>query len=91
MSDKSISDKQADILIVDDTPENLDILVQLFNDRNYNFRPVTNGKTALSFAQNKPPDLIFLDINIPKMNDFEVFRELNKNFKLIYNIFKVIL
>ena len=67
------------ILIVDDNPENLSILGKLLgrNDRNLIF--AKNGITALDFAKRKNPDLILLDIMMPKMDGFEVCRRLKQD------------
>ncbi len=60
------------ILIVDDTPINLRLLVNILADKNYRVRPVSSGKMALRAAQAAPPDLILLDIMMPEMNGYEV-------------------
>lgn len=67
---------RADILAIDDTPENLQLLSQLLTNRNYKVRSVTKGKTALRAAQAAPPDLILLDINMPEMGGYEVCEKL---------------
>lgn len=67
---------QADILAIDDTPENLQLLSQLLTERHYKVRSVTKGKTALRAAQAAPPDLILLDVNMPEMNGYEVCQHL---------------
>jgi PAS domain S-box-containing protein len=67
---------QADILAIDDTPENLQLLSQLLTERHYKVRSVTKGSTALRAAQAAPPDLILLDVNMPQMNGYEVCQQL---------------
>ena len=64
--------RAADILIVDDTPANLQVLAGMLKDRGYRVRPVPGGKLALLAARRDPPDLILLDINMPEMNGYEV-------------------
>jgi len=64
------------ILLVDDTPENLRLLSDLLSQQGYKVRSVMNGRTALKAAQAKPPDLILLDINMPQMNGYQVCQEL---------------
>ena len=66
----------ASILIVDDTPANLQVLAGMLKDRGYKVRPVPSGKLALAAAQRDPPDLILLDINMPEMNGYEVCEHL---------------
>jgi PleD family two-component response regulator len=60
------------ILVVDDTPANLQVLSGMLKDRGYKVRPVPGGKLALLAARRDPPDLILLDINMPEMNGYEV-------------------
>lgn len=69
-------DRQPSILVVDDTVENLRLLVGILGERGYEARPVTNGPDALVAAEHEPPDLILLDVTMPGMNGFEVCRAL---------------
>jgi sigma-B regulation protein RsbU (phosphoserine phosphatase) len=62
----------ASILVVDDTPANLQVLAGMLKDRGYRVRPVPSGKLALLAAHRDPPDLILLDINMPEMNGYQV-------------------
>ena len=64
------------ILIVDDTVPNLELLAGLLRARGHEARPATSGKQALVAAQADPPDLILLDIKMPEMDGFEVCRRL---------------
>ncbi len=70
------------ILIVDDTPANLDLLSNILKGAGYGVRPAPNGWLALRAAHNTPPDLILLDINMPEMNGFEVCRQLKQDDRL---------
>lgn len=67
------------ILIVDDTPHNLHLLVDILTKYDYKVRPVPNGKLALSAAEISPPDLILLDIMMPDLNGYEVCKQLKSN------------
>jgi CheY-like chemotaxis protein/GAF domain-containing protein len=64
------------ILVVDDTPANLRLLVTMLKQQGYEVRPTLNGKIALSAARAIPPDLVLLDIMMPEMDGYEVCRHL---------------
>jgi len=70
---------KGDILIVDDTPANLKLLVSLLSSNGYNVRPASSGEIALRSVEAKQPSLILLDIRMPKMDGFEVCRRLKDN------------
>jgi len=72
----------ASILVVDDTPANLQVLAGMLKDRGYKVRPVPSGKLALLAARRDPPDLILLDINMPEMNGYEVCERLKADDQL---------
>jgi len=75
MQDQSEAQRPS-ILIVDDTPENIDVLKEALKDQ-YSVRPAINGTTALKIANaTPPPDLILLDIMMPGMDGYEVMRRL---------------
>src|ERR671933_235222 len=71
-----MSNYQANILVVDDAPANLRLLVGILQERGYEVRPVPNGKLALFAAQGRLPDLILLDIMMPEMDGYEVCSKL---------------
>jgi signal transduction histidine kinase len=62
----------ANVLIVDDTVENLRLLTSILGEQGYEVRSVTSGRQALQAVERDPPDLILLDINMPEMNGYEV-------------------
>ena len=66
----------ADILIVDDTPANLNVLSAILGKRGYRVRPAINGALALKAAQKAAPDLILLDVQMPGLDGYEVCRQL---------------
>ena len=68
-----------EILVVDDTPANLRLLVQLLTEQGYKPRPCPNGKLAIAGVQLSIPDLILLDINMPDLNGYEVCQQLKAN------------
>jgi phosphoserine phosphatase RsbU/P len=81
VEDKAVA-RTADVLVVDDTPANLQVLAGMLKERGYKVRPVPSGKLALLAAQHDPPDLILLDINMPEMNGYEVCEHLKADDKL---------
>jgi two-component system sensor histidine kinase/response regulator len=70
---------KGDLLIIDDTPDNLRLLSTMLTEQGYDIRCVTNGSTALMGVQAQAPDLILLDINMPGMNGYEVCQHLKAN------------
>ena len=67
------------ILVVDDAPENIDLLVGLLKDK-YRVKAALNGEVALSIARSpSPPDLILLDIIMPGMDGLEVCETLKSD------------
>lgn len=67
---------QGNILIVDDTPDNLRLLSRMLTDRGYKVRPAPNGARALATTEKEIPDLILLDVMMPEMNGYEVCQSL---------------
>ncbi len=70
-----------DILIVDDTPENLTVLRQMLTEQNYMVRPALNGEIAIKAVNTSSPDLILLDIRMPGMDGYEVCKQLKSEEK----------
>ena len=67
---------EANILVVDDTPDNLRLLMGILTERGYRVRPMPTGAQALSAIQAEPPDVILLDIKMPGMSGYEVCEQL---------------
>jgi two-component sensor histidine kinase len=67
---------KANILIVDDMPDNLRLLDEMLAEQGFTVRAALNGPRALSTVQITPPDLILLDIKMPEMDGFEVCERL---------------
>lgn len=64
------------ILIVDDTPANIQTLAATLKERGYQISVATNGKQALEVVERVRPDLILLDVMMPEMDGFETCRRL---------------
>lgn len=69
---------KADLLVVDDTPENLQLLTDLLREQGYVVRAALNGELALKAIVQQLPDLILLDIKMPGMDGFEVCTQLKR-------------
>lgn len=77
----TISEKTSpttNILIVDDTPDNLRLLAKMLESQGYVVRKALSGKMALQGAYRNPPDLILLDITMPEMSGYEVCQKLKE-------------
>jgi putative two-component system response regulator len=70
------------LLLVDDTPENLRFLAVSLKSEGYRIRVAPSGELALSMAHEEKPDLILLDIDMPGMNGYEVCNSFKKNIYL---------
>ncbi len=75
----SKTDNKGNILLIDDLPENLQLLSDLLIRLDYNVRSVTSGRMALKTIQVKPPDLILLDVKMPEMDGYQVCQKLKAN------------
>ncbi len=64
------------ILIVDDTPANLQVLSAALSHEGYEVGIATNGESAIRQAQYRPPALILLDVQMPGIDGFETCRRL---------------
>ena len=70
--------KKEKILVVDDTPENLDLVMEIL-DEDYTLFMTVNGHLALKIAKAQKPDLILLDIMMPEIDGYEVLRRLKQD------------
>jgi putative two-component system response regulator len=67
------------VLVVDDSPENIDLLSEILRD-DYRVRVATSGEKALKIVySDEPPDLILLDIMMPGISGLEICRRLKAN------------
>ena len=67
------------ILIVDDAPENIQLLSNILAKEGFRLSVATGGQQALSIAAKKLPDIILLDIVMPDIDGFEVCELLKRN------------
>jgi len=69
---------QHSVMVVDDTPHNLRLLIETVAQLGVETRPILDGETAMKAAILQPPDLILLDIRMPCMDGLEVCRHLKQ-------------
>jgi two-component system sensor histidine kinase/response regulator len=74
--------KNSTILIVDDNPENLQVLGNSLQNKNYRVEFATDGTAALEWLKKTAFDLVLLDVMMPGMNGFEVCSKMRTNKKL---------
>ena len=75
-----LSDTRQTVLVVDDVPENIDVLNGILR-AGYKVKVALNGAKALDIAASEtPPDLILLDIMMPEMDGYEVCRRLKADY-----------
>jgi two-component system cell cycle response regulator len=67
------------ILVVDDVPDNVDILDARLSSRGYQVATATNGEEALASVHDQPPHLILLDVMMPGMDGREVARRIKED------------
>ena len=73
--------EQAKILVVDDNPNNLELLARILEKQNHEVRGVSRGAKALEIAESGWAELILLDIKMPEMNGYEICKQLKANDK----------
>lgn len=75
-------DRQTTIMLVDDTPANLEVLREMLQEQGYRILLFPSGQTALRALERNLPDLILLDILMPEMDGFEVCRRIKSDERL---------
>lgn len=71
--------ENGDILIVDDNPNNLQVLMGLLGQAGYKVRPALSGEIALRAVEVSLPDLILLDVRMPGIDGYETCKRLKAN------------
>lgn len=69
----------ATVLVVDDNQQNLELLQAYLDDMDCKTIAAADGIEALDIIKQSPPDLILLDVMMPKMSGFEVCRRIKNN------------
>jgi two-component system sensor histidine kinase/response regulator len=80
-SDGDLSSKvgSARILVVDDQPANIQMIGAVLGGLGHEIIPAADGATALKRMAIRPPDIILLDVLMPKMDGYEVCRQVKEN------------
>lgn len=76
-----IQASEFEIMVVDDTAANLNLLIKILSDEGFRVRPANSGELALSSVSAKIPDLILLDVKMHGIDGYEVCRMLKSNEK----------
>ena len=71
--------KEGRVLIVDDTPANIQLLGPILKEEGYKLVIATSGAKAIEIANKVIPDLILLDINMPEMDGYETCTRLKES------------
>ncbi len=79
MTDSYLPVSKKTIMVVDDNPDIVDNLRLLLEQKGYNVRCAYNGKEVFAGLKEQKPDLILLDIMMPKMDGLEVLNRLKGN------------
>ncbi|ELV8654773.1 TPA: diguanylate cyclase [Vibrio vulnificus] len=74
-----VEPSNTEILVVDDTVDNVKLLSQLLQNEGYLVKGALSAKSALRMCQKKKPDLILLDIMMPEVDGYELCRQLKKD------------
>jgi len=68
----------AKVLVVDDEPAAMELLVEFLSTKGYEVLTATNGAEALRRVQEDRPHLVLLDVQMPRMNGIEVLRRIRE-------------
>jgi len=66
------------ILIVEDSPQNMRLIEMTLRTKGYTLLKATDGEEALNVAIREKPDLILMDLNLPKVSGLEATRRLRQ-------------
>jgi DNA-binding response OmpR family regulator len=71
--------RAATILVVEDNPSLVELLRRLLGEQGYDVVSARDGEAGLARVQEKEPDLVILDVGLPRRNGFDVVRELRRS------------
>jgi len=76
-----VKEKSIDILLVDDNPDDIELLASILEPEGFGIIKAYSGKEAIDLVLNKQPDAIILDLMMPEVSGFEVIQRLKENEK----------
>jgi len=81
MNQKKLTEQERTplVLVVDDNQQNLELLLAYLEDMSCETVPAQDGPQALKIVAESPPDLILLDVMMPKMSGFEVCKRIKND------------
>lgn len=74
-----MSVSQSTILVVDDQPANLKMLISFLQMHDFKIRVADNGERAIEILKNEPVDLVLLDVMMPGINGFTTCKQIKDN------------
>jgi PleD family two-component response regulator len=79
LPEKPTADKPPLVLIVDDTPLNIELIATILTHEGCRIQPAESGAQALEYARELQPELILLDVIMPKMDGYQVCEALKQD------------
>lgn len=74
-----LENKDYTILVVDDSTTNVVLLEAILDEKGYRIETALNAKEAYNLIEKNPPNLILLDLLMPKISGFDFLQEIRKN------------
>ena len=71
----------AKVLVVDDTPQNVKLLVDVLQAKGYKTLEAVTGEEGVKLAREQVPDLVLMDIQLPGINGIEAFKQIRADGK----------
>jgi len=79
-----MTDKQKHILLIEDNPNNIKLMVMLLEQQEYKVTVAVDAESGIEQARSEHPDMVLLDIQLPEMDGMEACRILRNDPGLTY-------